>query len=227
MPRIRIAFAFLAVALAGVAAGFAVPALGSSSASSATSIIVIGTDTKVSISKVTFKTGTVSFKIINSGKKAHVFVVAGKRTSVKAGKTVIVKILFKSAGTFAWTWTGSKKAITGKLIVTRATTTGTTVGTTTTEITGPESTVNVDMFEYRFDPARITVPQGTITFVIRNRGQEPHNFNITGTKAGAILQPGGTETWTVKMAARTYETVCDVPFHAGNGMVGSVVVTPS
>jgi uncharacterized cupredoxin-like copper-binding protein len=41
-----------------------------------------------------------------------------------------------------------------------------------------------------------------------------------------IMNSGGTETWTVALAPRTYEYACDVPFHIGFGMQGSLVVTP-
>ena len=83
------------------------------------------------------------------------------------------------------------------------------------------------MFEYRYEFSQPTVPQGTVTFVITNRGAEPHNFNLQGVKAGAVINPGQSETWTVGLAARSYEFVCDVPFHIGFGMAGTYTVTPS
>ena len=82
------------------------------------------------------------------------------------------------------------------------------------------------MFEYRFDLAPATAPSGTVTFVITNRGAEPHNFNITGVKAGAIIGPGQSETWTVGLPPRTYEYICDVPFHTQFGMTGALTITP-
>ena len=37
---------------------------------------------------------------------------------------------------------------------------------------------------------------------------------------------GSAETWTVGLPAGRYDYVCDVPFHIGAGMVGTLVVTP-
>ena len=113
--------------------------------------------------------------------------------------------------------------------VSTSTTTSTTGGTTstTTSVTGPATTINVSMKEYSFTLSQTTVPQGTITFVIKNDGIEPHNFDISGIKAGAILAPGATETWTVGLAAKSggYVYVCDVPFHIDRGMTGLLTVT--
>ena len=110
------------------------------------------------------------------------------------------------------------------------TTTGTTGGTTTGgggggSCTTPTTTVNVGMREYAFDLDKTSVPAGCIQFVIRNTGSEIHNFDIQGMKAGAILSPGGTETWAVTLAAGTKQVVCDVPFHIDRGMTGAFTVT--
>lgn len=83
------------------------------------------------------------------------------------------------------------------------------------------------MFEYRFDLSQTTVPSGQVTFVITNKGAEVHNFSINGVKAGAIIGPGKSETWTVGLPPNKYGYVCDVPFHADRGMTGELTVTPS
>ena len=62
--------------------------------------------------------------------------------------------------------------------------------------------------------------------MITNKGQETHNFSINGVKAGTILSPGQTETYTVALPAKQYTYVCDVPFHADRGMTGALTVTP-
>jgi uncharacterized cupredoxin-like copper-binding protein len=81
------------------------------------------------------------------------------------------------------------------------------------------------MFEYRFDLSQTTVPSGQVTFVITNKGQEVHNFDISGVKAGALLSPGQTETWTVGLPPKSYNVVCDVPFHIDRGMTGTLTVS--
>ena len=75
---------------------------------------------------------------------------------------------------------------------TTATTTTTTQTTTTsTQTVGTgNTTVQVGMFEYRFELSTQTVPSGQVTFVITNKGQETHNFWINGVKAGTIIGPG-------------------------------------
>src|SRR5205085_5493415 len=52
--------------------------------------------------------------------------------------------------------------------------------TTATTVPGPSTTVTVDMNEYHFALSQTTVPQGNVTFVIRNVGQQTHNFDLQG-----------------------------------------------
>ena len=87
------------------------------------------------------------------------------------------------------------------------------------------TTVQVGMFEYRFDLDKTTVPSGNVTFVITNKGTEVHNFDLGGIKAGQILAPGQSETWTVALPPKNYVYVCDVPFHVDRGMTGQLTVT--
>jgi uncharacterized cupredoxin-like copper-binding protein len=68
------------------------------------------------------------------------------------------------------------------------------------------------------------VPSGQVTFVITNKGNEVHNFDITGVRTGALLSPGQTETWTIGLPPRNYVYICDVPFHLDRGMTGSLTV---
>ena len=70
------------------------------------------------------------------------------------------------------------------------------------------------------------MPSGQVTFVVKNSGAEVHNFDINGTKSGALLAPGTTETWTVALAPGQYLYTCDVPFHVSYGMTGTFTVTP-
>jgi plastocyanin len=233
LQRTRIALALLALAAAGVAAAYAVPALGSASSparAGAVTIAVTGSDTGVRLSRASAPRGTVVFRISNKGRRTHVFVVAGKRTTVRAHRSASSTIVFRAAGSYKWTWTGGK-SITGKIRITApaggggGTTTVTT--TTTTTVPGPATTVTVDMFEYRFALSQTSVPSGQVTFVITNRGSETHNFDIAGVKAGTILAPGTSETWTVGLLPKSYQYVCDVPFHIDRGMVGTLTVTSS
>jgi uncharacterized cupredoxin-like copper-binding protein len=82
------------------------------------------------------------------------------------------------------------------------------------------------MVEYAFQLSQSTIPSGQVTFVIKNSGNEIHNFAILGNKAGAQIGPGTSETWTVSLPPGTYNYICDVPFHAERGMTGQFTVTP-
>jgi len=81
------------------------------------------------------------------------------------------------------------------------------------------------MVEYRFVLDKPSVAAGCIQFMIKNDGQVQHNFDLTGVKAGAILSPGGTETWAVQLSAGSRNYTCDVPFHDSFGMNGALTVT--
>ena len=253
--RVRFAVALLVVGAAGVATAFAAttaPASHSAAKLAATTVIVRGTDTSVHVFPTRFRKGTVAFKITNNGSRTHTFVVAGKRTKVSPRHTALARIVFRTAGRFTWTWTGGPKTITGKLTVTgggggggggggtttvvsttttATTATTTTATTTTTTTTGPSScsnpttTVQVGLFEYRFEFSQNPVPAGCIAFVITNKGIEQHNFDIAGIRSGSILAPGMTETWAVNLPAKTYTVVCDVPFHVDRGMITQFTTT--
>jgi uncharacterized cupredoxin-like copper-binding protein len=82
------------------------------------------------------------------------------------------------------------------------------------------------MFEYGYTLSQATVPSGQVTFVIKNNGSEVHNFSVSGVKAGTLLNPGASETYTVALPPQRFSYVCDVPFHIDRGMQGSLSVTP-
>ena len=235
------------LAVAGFATGsFAKgnDAVAAPQSSEATSrITVTMTEFKFRLSKTRIPaTGTVIFTVINRGKIAHDFKIAGKKTpNILPGKRATLRVVIKKKGRYAYVCTllgHARAGMKGTLAVgvtpaptttptTTATTTTTTTATTGTGTVGnTASTIAVGMFEYRFDLVPPSVPSGPITFVITNRGQEVHNFSISGVKNGTYLNPGGAETWTVGLPAGRYDYVCDVPFHIGAGMVGQLVVTP-
>lgn len=242
MKRAVAVIALTALGLAGLGAGVFV-ARGNASPSgqqaaqspAIAKVTVLATDFKFALSKRSVNAGVVVFTVKNKGKILHDFKIAGKKTPlIKPGKSAVLRVAMKK-GRFQYicTVTGhARLGMKGAFAVGAASgppppppPPPTTTTTTTTTVTGPSTTVNVDMFEYRFDLAPTTIPQGTVTFVITNRGQEPHNFDIAGVKAGAILGPGQTETWTIGLAARSYVIVCDVPFHIDRGMQSQMVVS--
>ena len=62
-----------------------------------------------------------------------------------------------------------------------------------------------------------------VTFVITNNCFGPCSFDLEGIKAGAILNPGESETWTVALAPGIYRYHCDL---MADLMKGSFTVTP-
>src|SRR5580765_310232 len=237
-------FAFAALFAAGTATGIFTARGGATTqtADVTTRVTVTASEFKFVLSKRTVPVGTVIFKVVNKGKITHNFVIAGKATKMlNPGQSATLTVKFKKKGKFPYVCTvlgHAKLGMKGVLAVgvravpppTTTVTTATPTTTTTPTVTGPigtaQTTVNVGMFEYRFDLDKTTVPSGQVTFVITNKGQAVHNFTINGVKTGTLLSPGQSETWTVGLPAGSYNYVCDVPFHADRGMTGALTVTP-
>jgi uncharacterized cupredoxin-like copper-binding protein len=243
LKHAAIALALVVLAAAGVVAGVATTNAADNQphASKATSrVTVVAKEFKFTLSKRSVPIGTVIFTVVNKGKITHNFKIAGKTTrKLNPGQKATLKVKFTKKGRYAYLCTipgHAKLGMKGVLSIGRnavappPTTTTPTTTTTPATTTGPigsgHTTVQVGMFEYRFDLSQSTMPSGQVTFVITNKGQAVHNFDILGVKAGQLLAPGQSETWTVALPAGNYSDQCDVPFHAGYGMVGSFTVTP-
>jgi uncharacterized cupredoxin-like copper-binding protein len=239
--------ALAGVAGAGLAVGFAgtgaASPLGASKAGATTRITVVGTEFKFAFSKRSIAApGTVIFTFINKGKISHNFKIGGKVTpNLLPGKSAKITVTFTKKGHFAYsctipghagagmkgTFSVATAAVAPPPSSTPTTTTQPAPTTTSTVPVGTaQTTVQVNMVEYAFQLSQSTMASGQITFVIKNSGNEIHNFAILGNKAGAQIGPGATETWTVSLPPGTYNYICDVPFHAERGMTGQFTVTP-
>jgi uncharacterized cupredoxin-like copper-binding protein len=245
LTRVRSVVALLVVGAVGVAAPFALPAIGAgSSASKTVTIKVTASEFKFALSKRSITTGTtVIFKVTNKGKIEHDFKIGLKKTRLlRPGQSATLKVVFKKKGRFAFLCTVKGHAALGmkgkfavgvtplpvtttRTTTTTATTTATTTSTTPVTCTSPTSTVNVSMVEYRFILDKSSVAAGCIQFNIKNDGQVTHNFNLIGVKAGAQISPGATDTWAVQLTAGAKNYTCDVPFHDSFGMNGQLTVT--
>jgi uncharacterized cupredoxin-like copper-binding protein len=222
-----------AALVAGVAAGTGSASVPTAKKATIPTITVTMTDFKFKLSKGTVpKIGKVKFKVVNKGKIGHDFKINKIKTKLLApGKTQTITVNFKKKGQYAYlcTVTGhAKLGMQGKFAVASKVVTTTTTATTTTSTTtvsGPGGSISVDMRDYLFVMSATTVPQGNVTFSIKNSGNEIHNFDIVGKKAGALLGVNGAESWTVNLAPGTYNIICDVPFHVDRGMVAQLVVT--
>ena len=84
--------------------------------------------------------------------------------------------------------------------------------------------------EFKIDPASPSLKAGNYTFTVTNKGQFPHNLQIT-TPDGSVLaatdtiQAGGSATLQVTLKAGTYPMKCTIDGHAARGMVGNLTVT--
>jgi uncharacterized cupredoxin-like copper-binding protein len=86
--------------------------------------------------------------------------------------------------------------------------------------------------EFSFTLSRKTVPVGTATFTVVNRGKTTHTFKVCSSpkggkanacagKATAPIRPGKTATLTVVFKTKgSYEYLCTIPGHAAAGMKG-------
>jgi plastocyanin len=83
--------------------------------------------------------------------------------------------------------------------------------------------VTVTASEFRFQLSRSSVPQGTTTFTVVNRGKVAHNFWIDG-KSTPQVSPGSRADLTVELTAGKHLYVCTVPGHANAGMKGTLTV---
>lgn len=220
---------------AGTAAGaFAFGSANTSlhSAAKTTTVVVKATEFKFALSKKSVPVGTVVFKVVNKGKIGHDFKIHGKKTKIIApGKSATLKVVFKKKGRYAYVCdiTGhARLGMKGTLAVgvSAPKTTPPPTTTTTTAYPGPGGTVTVNEFEFGFTLSPAVVPSGNVTFVMKNTGTVTHNFDIETVPGGtgAFIDPGQTATMTVNLqAGRTYTYVCDVPYHAGEGMEGTFV----
>ncbi len=208
-----------------------------------TAVAVTATEFKFKLSRLSVPVGPVTFTVKNKGKIAHDFKILGKKTPTLApGKSYKLTVTFTKKGRYNFlctllghagagmrgTFSVAAPAVTTPPPVTTTPTTTTTPPPPPTGTVGTAtSTVTVSMTDYAFSFSRSSVPSGQVTFIIKNNGSDVHNFDITGVKAGAILAPGQSETWTVGLPAKSpYTTVCDVPFHIDRGMSAAFTVTP-
>lgn len=91
---------------------------------------------------------------------------------------------------------------------------------------GGEVTVEVELGDLYIEPAVIEVPQGAVvTFVVTNVGAMPHDF-VLGTGEGtAMLDAGGSETFTTEPIMEGTDAWCTVAGHREAGMEAEIVLT--
>jgi uncharacterized cupredoxin-like copper-binding protein len=81
--------------------------------------------------------------------------------------------------------------------------------------------VTVTATEFKFKLSKTSVPHGTVTFTVTNKGKIPHDFKIGGKKT-ALLKPGKSAKLTVTLKKGKLPYVCTVAGHAALGMKGTL-----
>ena len=175
-----------------------------------TRVAVRATDSRFVLSKRSAPTGTVIFTVTNERKLSHDFKIAGKKTRLITPRhSATLRITLSKKGRYPYLSTVPGQAaagMKGTFVVFSApippvtppptTTTPPTVGTANT-------TVTVDMFDSSlpgfFKLSQQAVSSGMVTFVITNKCADQCSFDLEGIKAGAILNAGQSETWTVAL----------------------------
>ena len=85
------------------------------------------------------------------------------------------------------------------------------------------SRVTVAASEFKFALSKRSVPTGTVTFAVANKGKLTHDFKITSKKT-PLLKPGKSATLRVTFKKGRYTYICTVPGHAAAGMKGTFTV---
>ena len=78
--------------------------------------------------------------------------------------------------------------------------------------------------EFRYTLSTLTVPTGTVTFRVVNRGAIAHDFKIAGKKTPSLAR-GKTATLKATFTKPgRYAFLCTLPGHAAAGMKGTLTV---
>ncbi len=83
--------------------------------------------------------------------------------------------------------------------------------------------VTVTATEFHFKLSKTSVPHGSVTFTLVNKGKLAHDFKIGGKKT-AQIKPGKSAKLTVTLKKGKAAYLCTVPGHAAAGMKGTLTV---
>ncbi len=78
--------------------------------------------------------------------------------------------------------------------------------------------------EFRFTLSKKTVPKGTVTFKVTNRGTVKHDFKIAGKKTKSVAPGKAASVSVAFQKAGKYNYLCTLPGHAQGGMKGTITV---
>jgi plastocyanin len=179
--------------------------------------------------------GSVVFKIVNRGRRAHEFAIAGKRTApIAPGKSASMAIVFTKPATYHGSF-GALSVYTPVAAPASASGTGSAQAVVRQPCASPTATtVKVSIFDFGFTLSQSTVPCGAVTFQITNTGAIQHNIdfqipfgNGVGWSGGLGLLGGESQSETLNYTQTgPYTYQCDLHWIQGQ-MIGTLTVTQS
>ncbi|MFZ4812387.1 MAG: multicopper oxidase domain-containing protein [Ilumatobacteraceae bacterium] len=88
------------------------------------------------------------------------------------------------------------------------------------------TTVDIELTEFKISPAMIELPTDGGTLRITNKGAMVHNLSIPslGLKTPDLQSGESYDLEVGKVAAGTYDAVCEIPGHAASGMTAMVMI---
>ncbi len=89
------------------------------------------------------------------------------------------------------------------------------------------ASVDVTAVDFAFSASATDVPAGDITFTLLNSGGMGHDLVLEGVDraATAVVDPTGTDSFTVTLEPGTYTLYCSVGNHRSLGMELEITVT--
>jgi mono/diheme cytochrome c family protein/plastocyanin len=173
-------------------------------------VTVTATDTSFRLSAKVAPIGTVTFAVVNAGKKTHDFRIAGKKTPrLTPGKGAKLVVTFTRAGTYLFNSTvpgDASKGLRGAFSI------------------QPAKTVAVTLTDSLIRLTTKKAPVGSVGFIVRNAGKKRHDFRIAGKKT-PVLAPRATATLIVTFArAASYPYTSTLAGDAAKGLKGTFVV---
>ena len=89
--------------------------------------------------------------------------------------------------------------------------------------------IEVQLKDYAFEPATVTIPKKGATLTLKNVGAQPHDLTVPSKGIGSRdVQPGASAVLVLDdLAPGSYKIVCSIPGHIQLGMVGTLTVSSS
>jgi hypothetical protein len=177
----------------------------------------------VTFSSRSVAVGTAEFKVVNKGKIAHVFKLAGRSTpAIAPGRTSSLRVTIVNTGPYAYYSVGPRRSpgLAGALSI---------VDPCTRPV---DSRITVEMREAPITLSQETVPCGTATFVVTNTGTEIHSLDLFQTNPprtllhGPPIEPGTATTLVLRLLTKgSINYLCGQPEHGEiYGEVGFLTV---